>query len=199
MGFVLEVLIVAIGLSAAMGVAWLVAERTGRSGWIDAIWTFATGLAGFALALWQVAPGVLRPFLVAGLTGLWSLRLCFHIVSRTARGGDDPRYKQLRVEWGDRASGRLFWFLQVQAAAGLVLALSIAAAARRPEIDSISATRWASLCSASRSLAKARRIGNWPALGEIPKISPRSATLGSGAFLAIRTTFSSGSYGSPSH
>jgi steroid 5-alpha reductase family enzyme len=134
MGFALEVLIVAIGLSAAMGVAWLVAERTGRSGWIDAIWTFATGIAGFALALWQVSPGVLRPFLVAGLTGLWSLRLCFHIVSRTARGGDDPRYKQLRVEWGDRASGRLFWFLQVQAAAGLVLALSIAAAARRPEI-----------------------------------------------------------------
>jgi steroid 5-alpha reductase family enzyme len=134
MGFVLEVLIVAICLSAAMGVAWLVAERTGRSGWIDAIWTFATGIAGFALALWQVSPGVLRPFLVAGLTGLWSLRLCFHIVSRTARGGDDPRYKQLRVEWGDRASGRLFWFLQVQAAAGLVLALSIAAAARRPEI-----------------------------------------------------------------
>jgi steroid 5-alpha reductase family enzyme len=134
MGFVLEVLIVAIGLSAAMSVAWLVAERTGRSGWIDAIWTFATGLAGVALALWQVAPGVLRPFLVAGLAGFWSLRLCFHIVSRTMRGGDDPRYQQLRVEWGASASGRLLWFLQVQAAAGLVLALSIAAAARRPEM-----------------------------------------------------------------
>ena len=31
--------------------------------------------------------------------------------------------EQLRAEWGDKASGRLFWFLQVQAAAGLVLAL----------------------------------------------------------------------------
>jgi steroid 5-alpha reductase family enzyme len=134
MGFVLEVLIVAINLSTAMGAAWLVAERTRRSGWIDAIWTFATGLAGFAIALWQVPPGVLRPFLVAGLSGLWSLRLCFHIVSRTMRGGEDPRYQQLRVEWGDKASVRLFWFLQVQAAAGLVLALSIAAAARRPEM-----------------------------------------------------------------
>jgi steroid 5-alpha reductase family enzyme len=134
MGFVLGVLIVAIGLWAAMAAAWLVAEQTRRSGWIDAIWTFATGLAGIALALWQVSPGVLRPFLVAGLAGFWSLRLCLHIVSRTSRGGDDPRYQQLRVEWGDRASGRLFSFLQVQAAAGLVLALSIAAAARRPEI-----------------------------------------------------------------
>jgi steroid 5-alpha reductase family enzyme len=134
MHFILAVLIVAVGLSAAMGVAWLVAERTRRSGWIDAIWTCATGLTGVTLALWQVSPGVLRPFLVAGLEGLWALRLCFHIVSRTARKGDDPRYQQLRVEWGDKAGGRFFWFLQVQAAAGFVLALSIAVAARRPEM-----------------------------------------------------------------
>lgn len=134
MGFALEVVFVAIFLSAAMGVAWLTAERTGRSGWIDAIWTFATGLAGMALALLPASPGALRPLLVAGLAALWSLRLGFHIVRRTARGGDDPRYRQLRVEWGDRASGRLFLFLQVQAAAGLVLALSIAAAAHRPGI-----------------------------------------------------------------
>lgn len=134
MGFALEVLGVAIALSAAMGVAWLVAERTGRSGWIDAIWTFATGLAGMALALLPASPGALRPILVAGLALLWSLRLGVHIVLRTARGGDDPRYRQLRAEWGDKASGRLFWFLQVQAAAGLVLASSIAAAAHRPGI-----------------------------------------------------------------
>ncbi len=133
MGFTLEVLAVAIALSAAMAVAWLVAERTGRSGWIDAIWTFATGLAGVALALLPASPGALRPILVAGLAVLWSLRLGVHIVLRTARGGDDPRYRQLRAEWGDRASWRLFWFLQVQAAAALVLALSIAAAAHRPE------------------------------------------------------------------
>jgi steroid 5-alpha reductase family enzyme len=65
MDFAFEALAVVVVLSAAMAIAWLVAERTGRSGWIDAIWTFATGLGGVALALWQVSPGVLRPFLVA--------------------------------------------------------------------------------------------------------------------------------------
>jgi steroid 5-alpha reductase family enzyme len=134
MDFALEVLSVAIVLSAGMGVAWLVAERTGRSGWIDAIWTFATGLAGIVLALLPVSPGGLRPLLVAGLAAFWSLRLGFHIAWRTTRGGDDPRYRQLRIEWSDKASRRLFWFLQVQAAAALVLALSIAAAAHRPEV-----------------------------------------------------------------
>jgi steroid 5-alpha reductase family enzyme len=134
MDFALEALIVALVLSATMGVAWLVAERTVRSGWIDAIWTFATGLAGIVIALLPASPGALRPILVSGLAVLWCLRLGVHIVLRTARGGDDPRYRQLRAEWGDRASGRLFWFLQVQAAAALVLALSIAAAAHRPGI-----------------------------------------------------------------
>jgi steroid 5-alpha reductase family enzyme len=134
MNFALELVVVAVFLSAAMGVAWRVAERTGRSGWIDAIWTFASGLAGIALALLPASPGAFRPLLVASLSALWSLRLGLHIVLRTARGGDDPRYRQLRAEWGDKASARLFWFLQAQAAAALVLVLSVAAAAHRPDI-----------------------------------------------------------------
>ena len=199
MGFALEVLGVAIALSAAMGVAWLVAERTGRSGWIDAIWTFATGLAGMALALLPASPGALRPILVAGLALLWSLRLGGHIVLRTARGGDDPRYRESRAEWGDEASGRLFWFLQVQAAAGLVLASSIAAAAHRPANPARPSRRAGRRAFLRlRPSANERRIGNWPASGETPRINPRSATWGSGAALAIRTIFSSGSSGSPS-
>jgi steroid 5-alpha reductase family enzyme len=134
MNLALEMVVVAIVLSATMGVAWQVAERTGRSGWIDAIWTFATGLAGIAIALLPASPGAFRPILVASFSALWSLRLGLHIVLRTARGGDDPRYRQLRAEWGDKASERLFWFLQVQAAAALVLVLSVAAAAHRPDI-----------------------------------------------------------------
>jgi steroid 5-alpha reductase family enzyme len=92
------------------------------------------GACRHALSLSPASPGALRPLLVAGLAALWSVRLGFHIVWRTAHGGDDPRYRQLRVEWGDKARVRLFWFLQVQAAAALVLALSVAAAAHRPDI-----------------------------------------------------------------
>jgi steroid 5-alpha reductase family enzyme len=132
MNLVLSIAALAAFLSAAMAFAWRVTESGGRSGWIDAIWTFATGLASVAAALWGAAPGALRPALVAVLAAVWSLRLGLHIVARTTRGGDDPRYRQLRAEWGDRASGRLFLFLQAQAAAGLMLAFSVAIAAHRP-------------------------------------------------------------------
>ncbi len=121
-------------LSLTMAGAWLVALRTGRSGWIDAIWSFATGAFGAAAALWPFAGNEITPrqILVALLALVWSLRLGIHIATRTARSGNDPRYKQLREEWGNAFRIRLFWFLQIQALAALVLALSIMIAAHNP-------------------------------------------------------------------
>ncbi len=121
-------------LSATMTGAWLVALRTGRSGWIDAIWSFATGCFGATAALIPLADTQIsvRQLLVAALALAWSLRLGIHIAVRTARGGDDPRYRQLREEWGSLFKRRLFWFLQIQALAALALALSIMLAAQNP-------------------------------------------------------------------
>lgn len=123
----------AFALSGAMAAAWRVAERSGRHGWVDTIWSFATGLAGMAAALAPLGGGwAPRQMLVAALVGLWSLRLGTHILRRTLKGGDDPRYAALRREWGANASRRLFLFLQVQALAALVLVLAVMAAAHMP-------------------------------------------------------------------
>ncbi|MBN9076138.1 MAG: hypothetical protein BGN87_11935 [Rhizobiales bacterium 65-79] len=128
---IVALIVLAACLSLTMAGAWLVALWTGRSGWIDAIWSFATGGFGAAAALVPFAGGEVSPrqMLVAALALAWSLRLGIHIAIRTAHGGDDPRYRQLREEWGRAFKPRLFWFLQIQALAALVLALSIAIAA----------------------------------------------------------------------
>ncbi|TCT06928.1 DUF1295 domain-containing protein [Aquabacter spiritensis] len=126
---------IAVLLCLVMAVAWAVAERTGNSGWVDTIWSFAVGGAGGLAALVPLdgAPGFLpRQFLVAGLVAVWSLRLGLHILARTRAGHDDPRYAHLRREWGDAAPRNLFLFLQIQAVAALVLALALLAAARNP-------------------------------------------------------------------
>ena len=121
-------------LSASMALAWAVALRTGRSGWIDAIWSFATGICGAVAALAPVGdqPVGTRQLIVAAMVLLWSLRLGSHIAARTAHGGDDPRYAELRVLWGGRYSRKLLGFLQVQAAAAFLLVLSVMSAARNP-------------------------------------------------------------------
>lgn len=136
-GAMIVVLLVglAVALSATMTFAWAVALRTGRSGWIDAIWSFAIGTAGVAAALAPLQPGntpTSRQIVTAALAAIWSLRLGLHIVQRTRGGGDDPRYAKLREEWGQDFRRRLLLFLQIQAAAAFFLAFSILAAAHNP-------------------------------------------------------------------
>ena len=124
-------LIAAIFLSVAMASAWLVARQPGRSGWTDVFWSFAIGAAGVFAAL---EAGAFRPrqWLVATLVAAWALRLGLHIAARTRHHGEDPRYATLREQWGPRFALRLFLFLQVQAAAALLLASAILLAARNP-------------------------------------------------------------------
>ncbi|WP_284700774.1 DUF1295 domain-containing protein [Robbsia betulipollinis] len=125
-----------------MALAWRVALRTGNAGWIDVFWTFGLGVIGVAavgvlLSPWlpaasSFAPVAPRALLAAALLAAWSLRLGAHILGRTRRNDDDPRYAQLREEWGARYASRLFLFLQVQALAGVPLLLAVVVAAGRP-------------------------------------------------------------------
>ncbi|MBB4040484.1 steroid 5-alpha reductase family enzyme [Microvirga flocculans] len=122
-----------MALSVIMAVAWRVQQSTGQSGWIDTIWSFSVGTVGAALALWPGEDGLsLRQILVAALAAAWSLRLGASIARRTIKGGEDPRYAALYEQWGENYSRRLFWFLQIQAAAAFVLVATIAVAAHNP-------------------------------------------------------------------
>jgi steroid 5-alpha reductase family enzyme len=132
------ILLLAVGLCLAMAFAWAVQRATGKSGWIDAIWSLATGLAAMAAAvvpaggLTLAGIGSGRAWMVTVMAGLWALRLSGHIAARTRFHGEDPRYAALQGEWGPRFPLRLFLFLQVQALAGLMLAVSVGAAAANP-------------------------------------------------------------------
>jgi steroid 5-alpha reductase family enzyme len=121
-----------VGLALIMSAGWSIQRRTGNSGWIDAVWTFGVGAMGVAVALAPVGDGgtFWRPAVVAALVAAWSLRLGLHIVQRTLKAGDDPRYRKMIDDWGEAAPRRLFAFLQAQAAVGAGLAVAIAIAAR---------------------------------------------------------------------
>lgn len=132
-----------VAMMLIMAAGWLVAIKSGNTGWIDVCWTFGLGLVGIGAA---VLPSVLfhpdatdgpqgiagRGVLCAVLIAAWSLRLGIHIARRSHASGDDPRYAQLRKEWGAHYPSRLFLFLQIQAIAGLPLLLGVLVAACRP-------------------------------------------------------------------
>jgi steroid 5-alpha reductase family enzyme len=121
-------------LVAVMSLAWLVQRITGNSGWVDVAWSFGTGLCGVVFALAPIGgqPITTRQIAVALLVAIWSVRLGWHIALRSAAGHDDPRYAELRREWGASAQWRLFQFLMVQAIVAWGLAVSMLLAARNP-------------------------------------------------------------------
>ena len=130
-----EAVTAAAALAAIMAGAWAIRRLTGQSGWIDAIWTFGVGASGVALAFAQLNSAQTSGWRVAAVAvaaGLWSLRLGLHIVARTQRAPDDPRYRKLIEEWGPSAPSRLFLFLQAQALVGAALAVTLALAAAQP-------------------------------------------------------------------
>ena len=125
---------IAVSLSVLMAGAWMVQQRTGNSGWVDTIWTFAVGLVGAGSALWPVADAAPNPrqWLVAALVAIWSVRLGLHIAVRTAAITDDPRYAAFAREWGVDSPRRMFVFLQNQGFGSIPLVFAIFAAARFP-------------------------------------------------------------------
>lgn len=130
----LVVVIMAISLSIVMTVAWQVQRSTGHTAWIDVCWTFGTGTVAFACSLIPSQQGAMsaRQMMVATLIAIWTLRLGVHLLFRTLKHGDDPRYRDLIKQWGASADKRMFWQVQAQAVVALILAVSVAVAAHNP-------------------------------------------------------------------
>jgi cyclopropane-fatty-acyl-phospholipid synthase len=119
-----------------MTAAWYAQHRTRNAGWVDAFWSFGTGLTGAACALAQGGghPPSLRAWLVAALALLWSGRLGFYIARRTAASArEDARYARFRTEWGATFSAKMFGLLMIQAAVAALLAICVMLAARNPQ------------------------------------------------------------------
>ena len=124
----------AIALMLAMATAWAIHRATHNAGWIDTIWTYATGLAAGAAAIGFAVEDIsARQALVAALVLVWALRLGTDMTRRTLARPDDPRYAKMAAEWGAEADEKIFWLLQKQAWCGALLILAVFVAAERPE------------------------------------------------------------------
>jgi steroid 5-alpha reductase family enzyme len=111
-----------VGACVLMVVLWLVQRRTNNAGIVDVGWTFGIGALVVALAF--VTPGdPVRRVLVAGLAGVWSLRLGVHLVQRVRSEPEDGRYQNLRAWAGEREQVVLLVFFLMQATWVVIFAL----------------------------------------------------------------------------
>lgn len=131
--FLIAALFSAAVMAVGMVAAFLVERQTGNSGWIDVVWTVSLGATALLGALVPFGDGfVERKLLAAGMVLVWALRLGLHIAGRSRRVHDDPRYAEMRKEWGDAEGEKMFRLLQLQALASVPLAMGIILAAHNP-------------------------------------------------------------------
>jgi steroid 5-alpha reductase family enzyme len=134
MSYVILAILLLVFLAIVMAGAWAAQKQTRNSGWVDAFWTFGTGIAGAVGALVPIGPAPIgRRLLVAALVLLWAGRLGGYIVQRTrAITHEDARYARFRAEWGANFEQRMFWLLMIQAVVAWLLALCVLIAANNP-------------------------------------------------------------------
>lgn len=133
--FLAILLSVFLGLSIAMGLAWMVWRRTRNSGWVDVVWTFGVGALSMIIVMTlqsAESAATSRLWIVFALVLVWTLRLGLHIAVRTSSVADDPRYAKLIQGWGKNAKVQMFWLLQKQAWVSIPLVLAIVLAAANP-------------------------------------------------------------------
>jgi steroid 5-alpha reductase family enzyme len=103
---------------------WWVSLRIHNLGIVDIAWS--AGFAPIAIFYALATHGdPVRRAVMAGMAGIWSIRLGAHVGSRvlSQHPREDGRYEQLRAEWGARLKQKAFWFFEIQAVLIAVLSL----------------------------------------------------------------------------
>lgn len=118
---------------ALMTLMWLIQLRTRNAGIVDVAWGAGIGLLGALLAVTSGGDEK-RQMLLAGLVGMWSVRLALYLFVRVIGHPEEGRYATLRQQWGERANLKMFWFFQLQAATVVLFAspVWIAASNEKP-------------------------------------------------------------------
>lgn len=123
-----------IGICIFMAVTFVVARRLDNYGIVDAAWAWSFT----PLTLWYVLAfegPILWQAVLMAMVGFWSLRLGTHLARRIAAAHpeEDRRYAELRESWGDRTTGRMFGFFELQGVFTLVLSVPLFLAAANPD------------------------------------------------------------------
>ncbi len=108
-----------MAVAIAMALLWWRQESTQDASTVDVAWV--CGVGGAAMLYAAFGSGWMpRRVLVALTFGAWSARLAIFLFrDRLSGRGEDPRYRELRAQWGQNHSRRFFWFFQMQALAAV--------------------------------------------------------------------------------
>jgi steroid 5-alpha reductase family enzyme len=113
-----------IACCVIMFLVWLWSYRIGNAGVVDIFWSY--NFPVIAIILLLLAPGFeTRKLLICGMVIIAGARLGTHLAIRVTKHlrQEEPRYAQIRKEWGDKAEVKMAFFFQMQAFSNILLAV----------------------------------------------------------------------------
>jgi steroid 5-alpha reductase family enzyme len=103
---------------------WLWAHKIKNAGVVDIFWSY--NFPVIAIILLLLAPGFeTRKLLLCAMVTIAGARLGTYLAVRVLKHkyDEEPRYAQLRKEWGANAERKMFFFFQFQAVSNVLLAV----------------------------------------------------------------------------
>ena len=113
-----------IACCVIMALVWLWSYKIKNAGVVDIFWSY--NFPVIAIILFLFAPGFeVRKTLLCSMVILAGSRLGTHLAIRifSHLREEEPRYKQIREEWGANAEKKMFGFFQMQAISNVLLAI----------------------------------------------------------------------------
>jgi steroid 5-alpha reductase family enzyme len=107
-----------------MAMVWLWSYKIKNAGVVDIFWSY--NFPVIAIILLVFAPGFeSRKILLCAMVAVAGLRLGTHLAIRIFKHlhEEEPRYKQIRDDWGANADKKMFGFFQMQAISNVLLAI----------------------------------------------------------------------------
>jgi steroid 5-alpha reductase family enzyme len=113
-----------IACCVIMAFVWLWSYKIKNAGVVDIFWSY--NFPVIAIILYLLSPGFeTRKLLLCGMVVIAGLRLGTHLAVRILKHlrQEEPRYKQIREDWGKNAEKKMFGFFQMQALSNVLLAV----------------------------------------------------------------------------
>jgi len=112
----------AVVVAAFMFVLWIIHVAMKNASIVDVGWAASLGILAITYAL-RASGNFTRAWVIAGMAGIWSLRLATHLLTRIVGKPEEGRYVQLRRDWKTNLAFKFLLFFEFQALLAVVLSI----------------------------------------------------------------------------
>jgi len=125
-----------IACCVIMALVWVWSYNIKNAGVVDIFWSY--NFPVIAIILLLLAPGFEpRKIILCSMVIIAGVRLGTHLALRVTKHlrQEEPRYAQIRKEWGKNAEPKMFGFFQMQAVSNVLLAIPFFISAMNTNVE----------------------------------------------------------------